>query len=69
MTKNEKIYTAIQTALLNGSCEWSDIVKSVEDAKIPVKNWMVVRGVLQWMLNEKIIVRIKDVHKEQYSII
>jgi hypothetical protein len=69
MTRNEKIYNAIQTAFRNGTCAWSDIVKSVEDAKIPVKNWMDVRGVLQWMLNEKIIVRIKDVHKEQYSIV
>lgn len=69
MTKNEKIYNAIQTALRNGTCTWGEIVKSVEDAKIPIKNWMVVRGVLQWMLNEKMIVRIKDVHIEQYSIV
>ena len=69
MTRNEKIYNAIQTALRNGTCTWSDIVKSVEDAKIPVKNWMDVRGVMQWMINEKIIVRIKDIHTEQYSIV
>ena len=69
MTRNEKIYNAIQTALRNGTCTWSDIVKSVEDAKIPVKNWMHVRGVMQWMINEKIIVRIKDIHTEQYSIV
>jgi hypothetical protein len=69
MSKNEKIFNAIQKAISNGSCEWSDIVQSVEDAKIPVKNWMEVRGVLQWMRNEKIIVRVKDVHKEQYIVV
>ena len=69
MTKNEKILIAIQNAFKNGMCEWNDIVQSVEQAKIPVKNWMIVRGVLQWMLNEKMVVRIKDVHKEQYTIV
>ena len=66
MTRNEKIFNAIQKAIVNGSCSWADIVQSVEDAKIPVKNWLIVRGVLQWMINEKIIVRVKDVEKEQY---
>jgi hypothetical protein len=69
MSKNEKIFNAIQKAISNGSCEWSDIVQSVEDAKIPIKNWMDVRGVLQWMRNEKIIARVKDVHKEQYIVV
>ena len=69
MTKNEKILIAIQNAFKNGMCEWNDIVQSVEQAKIPVKNWMIVRSVLQWMLNEKMVVRIKDVHKEQYTIV
>jgi hypothetical protein len=66
MTKNEKIYMAIKAAMQNGSCEWHDIVQSVNDSKIPVKNWMIVRGVLQWMINQKIIVRTNDVQKEQY---
>lgn len=69
MTKNEKIFNAIQNAFKNNLCEWDDIIQSVEQAKIPVKNWMDVRGVLQWMINTKMIVRIKNVHKEQYAII
>jgi hypothetical protein len=68
MSKNEKIAKAIQNAIRNGSCEWSDIVQSINDAKITIKNWMTVRGVLQWMLDEKIIVRVNNVHKEQYII-
>ena len=44
-------------------------MQAVIDAKISVKNWMDVRGVLQFMINEKIVVRIKDVNKEQYSIV
>jgi len=67
MTKNEKILVAIQNAFTNGMCEWDDIVNSVNQAKIPVKNWLVVRGVLQWMINEKMVVRIKNIHQEQYT--
>ena len=68
MTKNEKIAKAIDSAIRNGSGEWSDIVQSVNDAKITIKNWMTVRGVLQWMLDEKMIVRVNSVQKEQYII-
>ncbi|MFZ4472550.1 MAG: hypothetical protein ACOYOX_07295 [Limnohabitans sp.] len=67
MTKNEKILVAIQSAFSNGMCDWADIVESVKQAKIPVKNWLVVRGVLQWMINEKMVVRIKNIHQEQYT--
>ena len=69
MTKNEKILIAIQDALKNEMCDWTDIVQSVEDANIPVKNWLIVRGVLQWMINNKMVVRIKNIHQEQYKTI
>jgi len=69
MTKNEKILIAIQNALKNGMCDWANIVQSVEEAKIPVKDWLVVRGVLQWMINNKMVVRIKNIHQEQYKTI
>ena len=67
MTKNEKILIAIQSAFKDGLSDWDDIVNSVNQAKIPVKNWLVVRGVLQWMINEKMVVRIKNVHEEIYT--
>jgi len=67
MTRNEKILLAIQSAFKDGLCEWDDIINSVNQAKIPVKNWMDVRGVLQWMINQKMVVRIKNVHIEQYT--
>jgi hypothetical protein len=67
MTKNEKILVAIQSAFKDGMCDWNDIIQSVNQAKIPVKNWLVVRGVLQWMINEKMVVRIKNIHQEQYT--
>jgi hypothetical protein len=67
MTKNEKILLAIQSSFKNGLSDWDDIVNSVNQAKIPVKNWLVVRGVLQWMINEKMVVRIKNVHEEIYT--
>ena len=68
MTRNEKIFNAIKKAVSNGVCEWGDIMQSVNEEKITIKNWMVVRGILQWMLDEKMIVRVADVHKEQYTL-
>ena len=67
MTKNEKILLAIQSSFKDGLSDWDDIVNSVNQAKIPVKNWLVVRGVLQWMINEKMVVRTKNVHEEIYT--
>jgi hypothetical protein len=67
LSKNEKILLAIQNSFTDGISDWDDIVNSVNQAKIPVKNWLVVRGVLQWMINEKMVVRIKNVHEEKYT--
>ena len=66
-SKNDRIFLAIGDAFKDGLCEWSDIVESVKSAKIPIKNWLVVRGVLQWMINEQMVVRINNIHKEQYQ--
>lgn len=67
MTKNEKIFFAIRDAFKNDLCDWSDIIKSVEDANIPINNWLVVRGVLQWMIRDGMVVRTKNIHEEVYQ--
>jgi hypothetical protein len=69
MTKSEKILGAIQRAFVNGTCEWSDIVKSVSGSKIQIKDWYDVRNILQWMINEKLVTRVKDVAKERYIVL
>jgi hypothetical protein len=69
MTKSEKILGAIQRAFVNGTCGWPDIVKSVSDSKIKIKDWYDVRNVLQWMINEKLVTRVKDVTKERYIVL
>jgi hypothetical protein len=69
MTKSEKIFEAIQRAFVDGTCEWSDIVKSVRDSEIKLKDWWDVRNVLQWMINKKMVVRVKDVFKERYVVL
>lgn len=35
-------------------------------AAIPIKNWRTVRGVLQFMLNEKMVARTNNLHHEIY---
>jgi hypothetical protein len=44
---------------------WEVIVVAVR-AEMDVKNWLKVRSVLQLMLNKGIIVRTKDLNKEEY---
>ena len=69
MTRNEKIYEALNKTINSTTVprDWSDIVKDVRAAvKIPEGGFMVVRGVLQWMINEKMVIRTKNIHQEQY---
>ena len=44
---------------------WQEIVKVV-GAEIKVKNWLDVRGIIQYMLNNKMIARVNNVHVEAY---
>ena len=37
-------------------------------AKYKIKDWMEVRGLVQWMKDEKIIVKTKDVYTETYVL-
>lgn len=47
---------------------WAEIVAAVS-AKCTVSNWMMVRSVLQIVINAGIIKRTSDVHAEVYAIV
>jgi hypothetical protein len=47
---------------------WKYISEAVA-AQFTVKNWLVVRGFLQELLNAKLIARTKDTHNEVYTLV
>jgi hypothetical protein len=51
---------------VEGNIEWKSIVKSVS-AEMKITNWMDVRGILQYMISNKIIKRHPDVTIEAYT--
>lgn len=64
---NNNIYNVICSAAKTGSTiSWKDIVAAVKAAGMTVDNWMKVRGVLQFMINEGTLTRTEDVNKEEY---
>lgn len=48
---------------------WGQMKESINQAGMKVANWMTVRGVLQFMLNEGILKRTEDVHVEEYEVL
>ena len=66
-TKNQKIFNALNEKLSkNPNCSWKELSAAVTAAAIPIKNWRTVRGVLQFMLNEKMVARTNNLHHEIY---
>lgn len=65
----EKIYNAIADLANNQETVlWSEIMEAV-GSKIKVKNWMEVRGILKFAVDEKELVRTNDLSIEQYKVI
>jgi len=46
---------------------WHDLMSSVQDAKVPVKNWLDVRNVLQHFLDRKKLFRTYEICEERYT--
>lgn len=49
-----------------GQIEWKDIMEAVSK-EVTVKNWLKVRGVLQYLINTKCVCRTPSVHIEAYT--
>ena len=63
---DENIFNALDRLIKPGQeTAWKTIVSSVS-SEIPIKNWLKVRGVLQYMINEGMIERTDSVHVEHY---
>ena len=46
---------------------WQELVIEVKASGATVKNWLTIRGVLQWFINEGLIIRNRiDLNIEEY---
>lgn len=50
----------------SSSFTWEELSKAVKDSGAKVSNWMTIRGVLQWFINEGLIKRTRNSHREEY---
>ena len=69
MNKGQKIAVDyIDNFLTEGreSFAWSDLSNAVKESKAVVKNWMAIRSVLQYYINEGLIKRHDDLRVESY---
>lgn len=70
MTKAQIIAQKIIEGLLDGKVNklnWTnDFVTPIQASKAQVRNWLNIRGVIQWYINEGYIIRTKDVKNEEW---
>lgn len=60
-----KVLHILQETITTEPVAWQAIIEAVsKDMK--VKNWLDVRGVLQYMLDQKMIARVQSVMVEEY---
>jgi hypothetical protein len=66
MSKEERILHILNSVIVVGkeTC-WTTIVEEVKK-KETIKNWLHVRGVLQWMINQGIVKRTNSIEVEHY---
>jgi len=51
----------------DSSFTWQELVNEVQASGATVKNWLTIRGVLQWFINEGLIKRNRsDLNIEEY---
>lgn len=63
---NENIFSVLDKTIKSGQeTSWQEIVASISN-EMSIGNWLKVRGVLQWMINEQMIKRTDSIHVEHY---
>ena len=66
LSREEIIYEAIDATVQDNGAKWEEIVEAIISTGLEIKNWMEVRGVLQYLLDEGEIARTDSVFKEIY---
>lgn len=66
--QRQKVFVILTRVITVKPIDWKDMMVAVS-AEMTVKNWLDVRGVLQWMLNQNLIERLPSVYVEQYQTV
>jgi hypothetical protein len=68
-TTKENIFLVIEkTATGKKIVSWQQIVDAVKESGMVIKNWMTVRNVLQWFINDRVLIRTSDLWVEEYEV-
>lgn len=64
-TNQHKVLAILTETITDRPTDWSDIMTAVS-ARMKIRNWLAVRGVLQYMINQGSVRRTGSVHVETY---
>jgi hypothetical protein len=63
----ENIYEVLTRVCISGkTVSFLQMMNAVNDSGMKIKNWLKVRGVLQYMINNNMLSRTSDLHVEEY---
>lgn len=68
----ENIFTVLFYLVENNkgkNVSWKQMVAAVNQSGMKIANWMSVRNVLQFMINEKMVKRTADIHVEEFEVL
>ena len=65
MNQKNKIRSKLLEIITKDGVEWKVIVEEIKKVTT-IKNWLLVRGIIQQLKNEKIIARTNNVWEEVY---
>jgi hypothetical protein len=64
---NNNIYKVLSDLCVSGNTvSWKQIVSEINNSGMKMTNWLKVRGVLQYMIKNKMVARTSDIHVEEY---
>ena len=71
MTKGQNVAVDVIEAFVADenaeTLSWDKIMNSVKESGAKVKNWLTIRGVLQYFMDENIIKRTENLSVEEYA--
>lgn len=63
----DNIYEVLQNLCISGkTVSFLQMKDAINDSGMKITNWLKVRGVLQYMINNNMVTRTTDLHVEEY---
>jgi len=65
LTKQTQVLTILHKSITATPVDWEALMSAVK-SEVQIKNWLDVRGVLQFLIDQKVVMRIDRADVEQY---